>query len=61
MEYLSDQHFTHLNTADDISGWTTADIKVFLPLGAKYELRDDGVKIYVRVLILINDTASKRP
>ena len=28
MEYLSDEHFTHLNTADDISGWTTADIKV---------------------------------
>jgi len=28
MEYLSDDHFTHLNTADDISGWTSDDIKV---------------------------------
>jgi len=32
MEYLSNEHFTHLNTADDISGWTTADIKVLTPL-----------------------------
>ena len=30
MEYLSNEHFTHLNTADDISGWTTTDIKVLL-------------------------------
>ncbi|XP_065886688.1 uncharacterized protein [Dysidea avara] len=30
MEYLSNEHFSHLNTADDISGWTTADIKVVL-------------------------------
>jgi len=28
MEYLSNEHFTHFNTADDISAWTTADIKV---------------------------------
>jgi len=32
MEYLSNEHFTHLNTADDISGWSTADIKVLTPL-----------------------------
>ena len=31
MEYLTDEHFTHLNTADDISGWTTADIRVCIP------------------------------
>jgi len=28
MEHLSKDRFTHLNTADDVSGWTTDDIKV---------------------------------
>ena len=28
MEYLTNEHYTHLNVGDDISKWTTADIKV---------------------------------
>ena len=28
MEYLTNEHYTHLNVGDDISKWTTADMKV---------------------------------
>ena len=53
MEYLSDEHFTHFNTADDISGWTTADIKVLFTCEYTHGSREEELKPLTYMLPLI--------
>ena len=59
MEYLTNEHYTHLNVGDDISKWTTADMKVLQEDTAWTIKAIEYIllllpKVYCRLLLLLN-------